>query len=69
MTEQKWTLKVEHVIGTKEFRVSSADAGKTLARELKLSAPGAKFEIYDPQGSLYQFSVASTGRMKWVWGK
>jgi hypothetical protein len=69
MAQERWTLRVEHVIGAREFRVSSADAGKTLARELKPSVPGAKFEIYDPQGSLYQFSVSSGGRMKWVWSK
>jgi hypothetical protein len=65
-----WTLKVEHISGTKAFSVGCADTAKRRARELKQSVPGARFEIYDPQGSLYQYCLGATNqRLKWQWGR
>lgn len=70
MAQERWTLRVEHVVGNRDFPVACVDTAKRRARELKQSVPGAKFEIYDPQGTLYQYAEASTcWRLKWVWSK
>jgi hypothetical protein len=69
-----WTLKVlYHTSGNvAEVPVVSADAGKREAKEYKTWAQTKEisFKIYDPQGSLYQYTEpGDSWRLRWLWSK